>query len=313
MLTRVITWTDGTIEELPLEITKDWLSSDKVILAEFVNLDDKEIELLQSELGVHELAIHDVQDVLGRTKFEDHEDCLYFGLKDLERIEGEISRLQLSLFYFPNLIVCIREPEIDIRPVYDALERKVIDSNQPEKLVHFIVDLLTENHFMTFAAVQEELDDLEERTYREISKKLQADLIDFREMLLMLRKVARGTREVMFGVLRSDSALLDETNTAYWTDAMEETAQLLDLVEIERDLINGLHQNVINALSTQVNEVMQTLTILTALIMIPTFLASIGGMNTEPLPIGTNWWAWMALMLASMMLTGLYFRRKGWF
>jgi magnesium transporter len=91
--------------------------------------------------------------------------------------------------------------------------------------------------------------------------------------------------------------------------------QVLDLVESLRDVVGGLTDLYMTALSNRMNEIMKVLTIIGTIFIPLTFVAGIYGMNFEYMPELTVWYAYPVAMAAMAVIAAvllLYFRRKEW-
>jgi magnesium transporter len=89
----------------------------------------------------------------------------------------------------------------------------------------------------------------------------------------------------------------------------------VDVVDSHRELVAGLLNTYLSALSNRTNEVMKLLTIMASIFIPLTFLAGVYGMNFEAMPELHKPWGYPAL-LGVMVVTALamlfYFRHRGW-
>ena len=316
MLTRVIKFSDNKGISGPLVIDDNLLKTKEKQFIVFENITRAECEELKNKIGINDLVIEDILESKERGKIDDYGDWQFLALEYLG-IDGndEIRRLQISVLYFDRFIICIKDSEVKLDKFIKKMQTGDIRSESMEHVLIGLVDYLGDSCYDIFEKIREKLDDLEERTYQDPDKQDQEELKKMREALLNIRKVGRNFSAVIRLILKDagNKALpFDVGNTRFWSDVLDTFLQLLELLEIERDLLNVINQNIVNAISNKSNQIVQVLTILTAFISIPTFLASVGGMNTEPIPVGTSWWVWMGLMLLSTLGVYIYFKKKKW-
>jgi magnesium transporter len=97
--------------------------------------------------------------------------------------------------------------------------------------------------------------------------------------------------------------------------------QLIDILETYRELVAGLMDVYLSAVSNKMNEIMKLLTVVSSIFIPLTFIAGVYGMNfnTEKSPHNMpelNWYWGYPLCLALMLLVAtilLYlFWRRGW-
>jgi magnesium transporter len=95
-------------------------------------------------------------------------------------------------------------------------------------------------------------------------------------------------------------------------DRLQYVAESLDVI---RDEISGLRDYLQARIGNEQNEIMKALTIVAALVLIPTFVAGFYGQNFDDIP-GTHgyigFWTVCALMLGIVLVELWYLRRRGW-
>jgi len=92
------------------------------------------------------------------------------------------------------------------------------------------------------------------------------------------------------------------------------------MVGTYRDILTGTLDIYLSSISNNLNQVMKTLTIVASFVLIPTLISGIYGMNfsnASPYNMPELFWKYgyffaLGLMLASMILTYVFFRKKGW-
>jgi magnesium transporter len=98
-------------------------------------------------------------------------------------------------------------------------------------------------------------------------------------------------------------------------DCYDHCVELLDLVEMYRDLATGLMDIHMSSLNNRLNEVMRVLTIVSTIFIPMSFIASVYGMNFKNMP-ETNWPNGYYYSLALMAVVGFgllgWFWRRGW-
>jgi magnesium transporter len=135
-----------------------------------------------------------------------------------------------------------------------------------------------------------------------------------REMIF-LRKSVWPLREVINNMLRSESALIQNSTHIYLRDIYDHTIQVIDTVETFRDMLTGMHDTYLSGMSNRMNEIMKVLTIFAAIFIPLTFIAGIYGMNFSYMPeLGWRWayfGVWGLFVLVTVLML-LYFKRKKW-
>jgi magnesium transporter len=133
--------------------------------------------------------------------------------------------------------------------------------------------------------------------------------------MIFLRKSVWPLREVISGLERGESALIQDTTLFYLRDVYDHTIQVMDTIETFRDMLSGMLDIYLSSVSNRLNAVMKVLTIIATIFMPLTFIAGIYGMNFKYMP--ELEWPWgypliLLTMLAIAVFMLAFFRRKKW-
>jgi magnesium transporter len=123
-------------------------------------------------------------------------------------------------------------------------------------------------------------------------------------------------RDVANALLRRDLEIVDQAMVPYYQDLYDHLVRVLDSVDLYRDLVAAVLDANLAVQSNSLNVIVKRLTAFTVLLMVPTLLAGIYGMNFDFMP--ELRWPWgypaaLGLMAASVIGLGIYFRSRDWF
>jgi magnesium transporter len=121
--------------------------------------------------------------------------------------------------------------------------------------------------------------------------------------------------EIVLAKLRNSKQITSEINEDLLDDAFIENKQALEMAQIYSDIQSGMMDAFASVISNNLNVVMKQLTLISIILMIPTLIASIFGMNV-PNFIENAVWAMPAIILGSLIfsITGvILFRKRHWF
>jgi magnesium transporter len=122
-------------------------------------------------------------------------------------------------------------------------------------------------------------------------------------------------RELISGVERSESNLIQDTTGAYLRDVYDHTIQVIDTVESFRDMVSGMLDIYLSSISNRMNAVMKVLTIIATIFIPLTFIAGVYGMNFENMPELKWRYGYFGVWIIMVIITGgmlLYFKKKKW-
>ena len=133
--------------------------------------------------------------------------------------------------------------------------------------------------------------------------------------MVFLRKAVWPLRELISGLERSESALIEESTDVYLRDVYDHTIQVIDTVESFRDMVSGMLDIYLSSISNRMNAIMKVLTIIATIFIPLTFVAGVYGMNFKNMPELKWRYGYVAVWLVMLAMAGLmilYFKRKKW-
>ena len=104
----------------------------------------------------------------------------------------------------------------------------------------------------------------------------------------------------------------DEDKTDLFEDIIIVNTQALEMSNVYTNILNGTMEAYASIISNNLNQVIQRLTLITIILMLPTLVASLYGMNV-PLPFKDSQYAFPFIIVFSIvisLLLALWFRRK---
>lgn len=296
------------------------LESRKVNWLNLDGLNNQDIvEKIQNHFGLHPLLI---EDVLAdqRPKSEDYEDCLFFTMKMLYRIEGmRIDYEQISFVLGKNFLITFQEKEGDL---FDGFRDRIqhdlgkVRKKGPDYLLYRLIDIIVDSYYTVLDRVGDLIDEIEEDAYENPSTASFNKIQLLKKELIFLRKALYPLREATGRIVKGESEFISDECSRYYADVYDHIAHLIDSLETYKDLTSSLLDIHINAMNTKMNEVMKVLTVISTIFMPLTFIVGVYGMNFHYMP-ELDWkygyfgvWGVMAVIFFGMLI---FFRRKKWF
>lgn len=265
----------------------------------WINIDgsaehDALIKEVGERFGFHELALIDVVNARQRAKFDRFGDgCAVPHLFVVARIPdpsdpGETE--QLSIFIRENLVVTIQS-----RPGGDCLDSARESAREHATrgrlsaglLAAEILDAAVMDYAHHLTAPEEQVELLEREIPNDMTNVLIQAFHDFRMEALHLLRDLRPLEEVLSDLIAEDTGLITPPSKAKFKDALDHQRRTLDrlshLAEESKELMNLT----LAMASHKMNEAMQVLTVISALLIPPTFIAGVYGMNFDH---DAGWW-----------------------
>ena len=277
------------------------------------------IEKMGRHFNLHSLVLEDIVNTGQRPKMEDFEDYIFIVLKMLYYDQkGGIKTEQVSLILGPNFVISFQEQEGDVfNPIRDRIRKAKgrIRKMGADYLAYALMDTIVDNYFIILERLGEEIEDMEEELLTNPTTETLQKIHFLKREMILLRKSTWPLRELINGLERTESPLIQESTGVYLRDVYDHTIQVIDTVETFRDMISGMLDIYLSSISNKMNEVMKVLTIIATIFIPLTFLAGVYGMNFRYMP-ELEWHGGYFVVLLVMAAVGIsmvgYFRRKKW-
>lgn len=284
------------------------------------------IEKLGKHFNIHPLVLEDVLSTNQRPKFEDLEDYIFLVLKMLNYSETNrgVESEQMSLILGKNYVISFQEKEGDIfDPIRERIEngKGRIRKKNADYLAYSLMDSVIDNYFKILEQFGETIEEMEEELVTDPKTETLQEIHSLKREMIMLRKSVWPLRELISGLERSESSLIEDSTSVYLRDLYDHTIQVIDTIETFRDMVSGMLDTYLSSISNKMNEVMKVLTIIATIFIPLTFVAGIYGMNFNPdaSPLNMpelNWyWGYPAVWAVMLSVGGLmlyYFKRRRW-
>lgn len=279
------------------------------------------IEKIGRHFHLHPLILEDIVNTNQRPKMEDYGDYLYLVLKMIliDPTTKELQFEQVSLVLYHHAVISFQEKSGD---VFDPIRNRIRNAKGHHRrfgadyLAYSLLDAVIDNYFAVLEGMGETIEDLEFELTENPHPAVLKSIHRLKRELILLRKSIWPLRELISGLQRTESKLIQNTTTVYLRDVYDHTIQVIDTVESLRDIITGMLDIYLSSVSNRMNEVMKVLTIIATIFIPMTFIAGVFGMNFHYMPELDWGWLYPAgfWMINLVIATGMvfYFKRKKW-
>jgi magnesium transporter len=319
----IIDYDEAQFQEKDVETIEECFPLKDKPAVTWINVDGlHQVEILEQIggcFGFHPLVLEDILNTGQRPKMEDFGEYVFVVLKMLpsdknNRITGE----QISIVLGPDFVVSFQEREGDVfNPIRERIRsgRGRIRKMGADYLAYALLDSVVDNYFIFLEKLGEEIEFLEEELVTNPTTETLQTIHDLKTEMVFLRKSVWPLREIISGLERGESALIQESTGIYLRDVYDHTIQVIDTVETFRDMVSGMLDIYLSSVSNRMNEVMKVLTIIATIFIPLTLIAGIYGMNFQYMPeLGWRWgypMVWLIMLVIGALML-VYFRRKRW-
>lgn len=279
-----------------------------------------ELEDIARAFGLHPLAVEDAVVAHQRPKLELYEGSLFLTVKTLWYVDEDdaVETGEINLFVGEDFVVTVRHGRgSQLKDARHALEAKQsVLSHGPSAVVYAVCDTVADGYLAVLEELQVDVDEVEasvfspERTNdSERIYTLKRELSEVRRAVLPLREPMRRFTAGAVPVILPDAG-------PFFRDVSDHLAVATEAIETLDELLSAAFEAHVAAIQVQQNDDMRKISAGAALLLLPTLIAGIYGMNYDHMP-ELHWqlgylWA-LCLMAGSATVLWVLFKRSGWF
>jgi len=236
------------------------------------------------------------------------EDCIYY--------------LQIGLVITHDTLLTVRKTPpgrqpYDIGPVQHCARK----TDSAGMLAYRLVDNIAEAYLDLVDDVDAEIDELEDKVdsqsneaTRERISGLRHDLLHIRRTLAPMRDAIRRVVDDVVEVENGTEVFPHDVEIAF-NGAYDKLLRAFDGLELSRDLLASVRDYHQSKIANDQNDVMKRLTVIAALLLVPTFIVGLYGQNFSDIP-ELRWhfgygYVW-GLIAVTTLAQLWFFRRKDW-
>ncbi|MDR2747448.1 MAG: magnesium/cobalt transporter CorA [Treponema sp.] len=293
----------------------------------WINMDglDKsaEVNRLAEVFRIHPLTVEDILDANHRPKVEEFDDYIFIVLKSIgaepgDRKDGELYFEQISLVVTEDTVISFQEKPGDY---FDGIRKRILNNAGRIRrmgtvyLAWAIMDAVVDRYFVFLDAVGGGIEEFEERAMDEKDQSIIPDIQKIKRTMIRIRRAVWPLRENIQVLMRLDSEWIPPDMIPFFKDLHDNVIQAADSVETYRELIAGVIEVNLSAVSNRLNNVMKVLTIISTIFIPLTFIVGVYGMNFKfmpelefPLAYPVTW-AVMVLIAVGMLI---FFKIRRW-
>lgn len=321
-MTRTRAYRDGVLakEDFPLTKVSDQLAEpDTLVWVDLCAPSESDLAEVGEELGLHSLAIEDAVQRGQRAKLDRYTGHLFLALYSarVEITPAVLRTAEVAVFATDRVMVTVRWPGgFDIDEVVHRWDHAELRPDGVGVLLHALLDLVADTHLDAAQALDEELDALEGRLFDDNadSRKLARRAARLRRCVTQLRRVALPMRDIVTGLMRHESTLVDERLQPYYHDVLDHAVHTGDWLDSLRELAATIRETELGVQANRLNVIMKKVTGWAAVIAVPTAVTGFYGQNVPYPGFAQPWGFWVSSAVIVALSIGLYrfFRSRDW-
>jgi len=277
-----------------------------------------ELELMQEEFGLHDLAVEDALKGHQRPKIEEYGQSLFVVLQIVENGGAELNVGEVCIFVGTNYVLSVRQRAkqgfVEVRKRCE--EEPELLRHGPAYVLYALMDAVVDRYFPVLDAISTELESVEERIFATQTERASIEaLYCIKQKLMTLKHATEPLLEAVGRLHGGRVPQLCQGLQDYFRDISDHLVRLNQSIDSLRDMVTTAISVSLSLITLQENEVTKRLAAYGALVAVPTLIAGIYGMNFEHMP-EIQWQHGYPVSLIAMALIDGYlfyrFRKAKW-
>jgi magnesium transporter len=296
------------------------LADDEWIWVDAVDPTEDELTQLGKQLELHELVIEDLHHRDQRAKVELYPGHTFAALRPLSLGPDGLVESELFAIVSDRWLATLRfPPAFGLAGAVHRWEVMASMARGTGAAFYTIADEVADDYLEVVEALEDRADELEAEVFRSEPPSrggtpLQIEILQLRRDMVRLRRHAAPMRQAV-DRFADDSPLVTSELVPYLRDISDHLLRTVELADGVRDVLTTIVDIRMAQSAHQLNEVMKKLTAWAGIILVPTLIAGIYGMNFDHMP-ELHWTLGYPLALGMMAgsAAALYawFRKRGW-
>ncbi len=321
MLINCVAYQDGTkLADIAVAAVSDHLTRPGCFVwVALRDASDAELRQMQTEFGLHELAIEDARHGHQRPKIEEYGDTLFAVLQLVEfSPTDELHLGEINVFVGHNFVLSVRNGSTQgFLGVRQRCER------EPQLLrlgagfvLYALMDAVVDRYFPLVDALETELDTIEVQIFERGAGRANIErLYDLKHKVTVLRHAAAPLLEAVGKLHGGRVPAVCVSSDAYFRDVHDHLVRIQTSIDSMRDTIGIAIQVNLSMVTIEESEVTKRLAAWAGIFAVATFFVGVWGMNFEHMPELKSPWGYPAALAVIAATCGwMYrrFRRSGW-
>jgi magnesium transporter len=316
----------GVTEELDPAHAKKVLADGHSVWLDVEDPGPADLAFLREQFGLHSLSLEDISHRGQRPRIDPFGDYLFVSLRPLVIDDGSDADLiahEVHAIVGTGFLITLRYTPLWNAAVVVARLRdrpELVEHGAPY-LLYVLLDEVADDFLDIVDRFEHDVEDLEEHVFdrsdhpdalpeaelRRRFHRYRVNLAAFRQQVAPMRRAVDSLMELPGFVTRELAP--------YYRDVADHVVRSLEFSDNVRDVLTSLIEVRVAQQANDLNEIMKKLTAWAGIVLVPTLIAGVYGMNFRHMP-ELGWTVGYPLALATMLVASgiLYvvFKRRGW-
>jgi magnesium transporter len=287
-----------------------------------LNPSDENFDYLVENFNFHPLDIEDCRSKVQRPKIDIYDDyyflILHFPCFDKANKFLEIK--EVKIFWGKNFIITIGNSHWVVRKFFNTVKEDIetfkeeLSSETSDALLYEIMERLMKDTLSLLGRIGNEVDQINYGLFNDKSQKIIEKVSVTRKNIIQLDTSFRPQLRLFHKFESGEIKGYAEDMEEYWGNILDYYQKSWDMIEDNKELIEGLAKTFDSLQTNRINEIMKVLTLISTVMLPMTFIASLYGMNIG-LPLQNKPEAFLILSIVMLLIVFgflIFFIKKKW-
>jgi len=244
----------------------------------------EELTLLRERFDLHPVAIDSCLRVDQRPKVEEYRSQLFVVLHKLvvpEAASDELQSLELHAFLGEGYLITIQDGELP--EVAIVRERLIAEEALRERSLayayYLVCERLAHTNFDALDLLFEAVEQIEDSVLKQADDDALPELFAAKRRLAAARRLIVPQREVVALLLESGTAFVDERARPYFRRVLDSLMRMSEAIDTQREILSNVLDAHLSLVSNRTNDIMKSLTLLSAIFLPLSFVTGFFGQN----------------------------------
>jgi magnesium transporter len=285
----------------------------------FSNPSNGELIKLSEKLNIPLNFLTDPLDIDERARIEIEDKCVLIVLRvshyDDTNVDIPYDTLPIGIIFVEDLVITVSSKDVDV--LSDFVNGRVKNFST-ESRSRFLLQIFLRTALLYLKHLKEinkKTNTIEDELAKAMKNEELIKLLNLEKSLVFFTTSLKSNELMMERLQKTEIVKLDPDDKELLEDVLIENKQAIEMSNVYSNILSGMMDAFASVISNNLNVVLKFLTAVTIILMIPTFIASLYGMNIR-LPFQDHPYAFLITLGISFTLalisTFIFIKRK-WF
>lgn len=320
MLVNCVAYKNGhKLADIQVENISDFIQQENCFVwVAYFEPSESELQDIQKEFHLHDLAIEDAKNGHQRPKLEEYGDTLFMVVKTIDCVDSEFIEGEVALFVGKNFVVSVRQvTKNGFTNVRARCENEPLLFKQGSAFVFYaILDTVVDRYFPLIEHIESELEKIEAEIFKGENPRYCAEqLYNLKHKIMMLKHIVSPLLEAISKLYGGRVPQVCAHSQEYFRDVYDHLMRINASIENIREMLITAMQVNLAMIALNESEVNKKLAAYAAILAVPTMIAGIYGMNFKFMPELEQPYAYPVVIMMMILIDIIlyrHFKKANW-